>query len=131
MPATTAEDRTYAMLSHTGAILSLVLSLGGLGWVVPLFMWLLNRERRPFVAFHALQALLFNLLWMAIFGITAMVVLALCMLLIGLALLPLVFIVWLIPLIWSAVAAIKASAGEWYLLPGVGKFALAHTVVQR
>jgi uncharacterized Tic20 family protein len=59
-------DRNWAMLAHLTALLTFLIGLytGGVGVVaallVPLGMYLYFRERAPYVAFHALQATVFQ-----------------------------------------------------------------------
>jgi len=75
----------------------------------PLVMWLLRRDD-PYAAYHAKEALNFNISFM-IYG---MVSAFLIIFLIGLLLLPAVLITWFVLVI---VAATKASAGEHYRYP--------------
>src|SRR5687768_12738889 len=78
LPAPTGEQRTWAMLAHLLALPGLLTLFGWLTWVGPLVVWVCRRKDSPFVAFHALQSLLFQLAWIAIFlGLqAALVVLA-------------------------------------------------------
>ena len=63
----TSNERTWAVLAHASILLTFALGLssGGLAVIVaaliPLAIWLAFRDRSPFVAFHALQATLFQL----------------------------------------------------------------------
>ena len=63
--AATQSERNWAMLAHLTALLTVLVGLhsGGVGSVVallvPLGMYLYFRERSPYVAFHALQAITF------------------------------------------------------------------------
>jgi uncharacterized protein len=64
--ASTQSERNWAMLAHLTALLTLLVGLhsGGVGSVVallvPLGIYLYFRERSPYVAFHALQATVFQ-----------------------------------------------------------------------
>jgi uncharacterized Tic20 family protein len=64
--AATQSERNWAMLAHLTALLTVLVGLhsGGVGSVVallvPLGMYLYFRERSPYVAFHALQATVFQ-----------------------------------------------------------------------
>ena len=64
--ASTQSERNWAMLAHLTALLTVLVGLhsGGVGSVVallvPLGMYLYFRERSPYVAFHALQATVFQ-----------------------------------------------------------------------
>lgn len=120
----TSDERTWAMLAHLGALAGLVLSLGALGWVVPLVIWLLYRNRSPFVAFHALEELLFQIAWFVILAIGWIVTGILTLLIVGLLLIPVMIVLYFVPIVWSIVAAVRALGGEWYAYPVVGRWAL-------
>jgi uncharacterized Tic20 family protein len=119
-----SDDRTWGMLSHLGAVAGIVLGVGTIGWLAPLVIWLVYRERSPFVGFHALQELFFQLAWLAILAVGWGITLILMMLLVGFLLLPVMGILHLVPIIWAVIAAIKANNGEWYEYPLVGRWAL-------
>jgi uncharacterized Tic20 family protein len=65
-PTETANERTWAALAHASILLTFVLgvSTGGLAAIlaafVPLVIWLYFRDRSRFVAFHAMQATVFQ-----------------------------------------------------------------------
>src|SRR5687767_7779847 len=50
----TPDDRTWAMLAHLSPIV-------GLGFIGPLVVWLIYKDKSPFVADQAKEALNFNL----------------------------------------------------------------------
>jgi uncharacterized Tic20 family protein len=114
----TSEERTWAMLAHLSALLGYVVVLGQ--YIAPLVIYLVYRERSRFVAFHALQALYFQLalllLWIVVFVAT----LVTCGLGAIFAVVPIV-----LNLVFVLVAAIRANSGEWYELPIVGSMARA------
>lgn len=102
----TGDERNLAALSHISAF---VMFLGIPAVVGPFIAWLLKRDD-PFVGYHAREALNFNISFM-IYGIAAAISI---ILLIGLILLPIVFVTWFV---LTIVAAVKASAGEYYEYP--------------
>ena len=114
----TSDERTWAMLAHLGAVAGLVLGVGTVGWLAPLVIWLMYKDKSPFVAFHALEELFFQIAWVVIMIVAAIILTMTC---VGILLLPLV---GLVPLIWSVIAAVKANNGEWYSYPVVGEMAL-------
>lgn len=63
-------DRTPAALAHASSLIAMVISAGWLSFVGPLVMWLLYKERSPFVRQAAAGSFNFNLgLWvMSIVG---------------------------------------------------------------
>jgi uncharacterized membrane protein len=101
LPVPSDDDKTSAMLAH---LLSIVLLGASMGWLAPLIFYLTKKDTSPFVKFHALQGLYFQL-------VTIPLALATC----G---------VWLIAAIVVEVMwCIKAKDGEWKLIPVVGKWA--------
>jgi len=102
MHGVTKNDETYATIMHLGGFF--------VSFIVPLIMWLLKKDESQFIDFHGRQAL--NLqLSMLIYGIVSFILL---FVLIGIILLPIVFI---LDVIFSIVAAIKAYNGEYYRIP--------------
>src|SRR5262249_59728087 len=116
-------DRTTAMLAHLLGAAGYLLSVGVLSWLGPLLIYLLKREQSRFVAFHALQSLAFQLGWIAIIAIGWWVTHVLMWVLIGFLLLPIMALLFLVPLIWSVYAGIQASNGLWYEYPVAGAWA--------
>jgi len=105
----TSNERIWAALAHASVLLTFILgvSTGGLavilGALVPLIIWLAFRDRSRFVAFHAMQASVFQLAsvvaWvgLAIVGVavlipTWIVTALLLVVLIGFLLLPLALV---------------------------------------
>jgi uncharacterized Tic20 family protein len=108
----TANERTWAALAHASVLLTFALgvSTGGLAVVVaalvPLGIWLAFRDRSRFVAFHAMQATVFQLaslvVWIGLLAaglvilIPAWIVTAiLLVVLVGLLLLPVALVLTL------------------------------------
>lgn len=104
-----ADDRNLGVLAHVGALGGYLLF--GCGQIlVPLALWLYYRQRSPFIAGQACEALNFHLnmmFWLFISGLLTVV-------LIGyLGLVVLFFLI----VITSILAAAKASQGEYYRYP--------------
>ncbi len=105
-PQIPAEARNWATLSHLSAFL---MFLGIPALVGPLVAWLIKRDD-PYVEYHAKEALNFNISFLIYGAVAGVLILAL----VGLLLLPIVFVTWFILAIR---ASIKASAGEYYRYP--------------
>jgi len=84
-PATSDDERAWAAIAHASALVTVlfgVLTGGALclvGPIVPLVIWLVFREKSKFVAYHALQATIFQALVViltAVIGILGLVVVA-------------------------------------------------------
>lgn len=106
------EVRNWALAAHLSAFAGAWMALAFLG---PLVVWLMKRHDHPFVATHAREALNFNLsvLLYAIVGFV------LIFMLVGFLLLPLIGLMWLV---FTVVAAIRASNGEPYRYPFTIRF---------
>jgi uncharacterized Tic20 family protein len=131
--STTPDERTFAMLAH-------LLQLFG-GFIAPLVIYIVKRESR-FVAFHAIQALV----WQVAYFVIAMMGMAMWFMLIfdTVALhsnsgpskgppvaiflfFPLIWLFfaggWIVTLILSVVYGIKANQGQWAMYPIIGRWA--------
>jgi uncharacterized protein len=105
----TESERTWGMLGHLSALLGLALPC--LGCVLgPFAVWLARRDQSAFVAEHAREALNFNITVV----IAAVGCALLMMVFVGFILGTALFIVWLV---FTLIAAIKASQGETYRYP--------------
>jgi uncharacterized Tic20 family protein len=82
-----------------------------LGCIIgPLVVWLARRDSSAFVAEHAREALNFNITVV----LAALVCMALMLVFVGFILGTALFVVWLV---FTLIAAIKASEGEHYRYP--------------
>lgn len=105
--ATVASDaKGWAALAHLSAF---GMFLGVPSLVGPFLVWLFKRDD-PYVDQQAKEALNFNISFL-IYGIASMLMI---ILLVGILLLPIVFVTWFVLVI---LAAVKASAGEDYRYP--------------
>ena len=106
-PLSPQDEKTWATLVH---IAPFVAAFVGIPFLGPLIVFLLLKDRGPFVRFHAAQALNFQIiitigLW--VFGLLSFV-------LIGIPFFIATCIAWVV---LSIVAAVKANNGEWYRYP--------------
>jgi uncharacterized Tic20 family protein len=106
-PLSPQDEKTWATLVH---IAPFVAAFVGIPFLGPLIVFLLLKDRGPFVRFHAAQALNFQIiitiaLW--VFGLLSFV-------LIGIPFFIATCIAWVA---LSIVAAVKANQGEWYRYP--------------
>jgi len=60
-PLTPAEERTWSLLAHLTVLLNLV--TGFAGPIAALVIYLIYKDRSRKVAYHALQAMIFQLIW--------------------------------------------------------------------
>ena len=106
-PMSPQDEKTWATLVHIAPFAAAFVGIPFLG---PLIVFLLLKDRGPFVRFHAAQALNFQIiitiaLW--VFGLLSFV-------LIGIPFFIATCIAWVA---LSIVAAVKANQGEWYRYP--------------
>jgi uncharacterized Tic20 family protein len=102
--AASQEDRTLAMLTHLSGII--------LGFIVPLIIWLMNKDRadKAWLNDQAKEALNFQIT--ILIGYVAGMVLTI--ILIG----PLISLAaWVLSLIFSIIAGLKANEGVSYRYP--------------
>jgi len=99
-----SEDRNLAMLTHLSGIL--------LGFIVPLIIWLMNKDKadKAWLNEQAKEALNFQI--MIAIAYVACVVLAI--IIIGGLLMP---VVWLVNLIFCIIAGVAVNKGESYRYP--------------
>ncbi len=116
-PLSPSDERSWAMLAHLSVLLNLITGFGGL--VASLVIYLLFKDRSRYVAYHSLQALVFQLIWWsgsgALAGIAWVVSSALSVVLVGLLLMPLAFLISLLPVaavVYGVIGAIQTSQGQ-------------------
>jgi uncharacterized Tic20 family protein len=112
------DEQMWSVIAHL-SMLANVITLGVpiVGPFITLFIWLALRDRSQRVAFHALQSLWYQLAWLAILIIGWFLAMILVIVLIGLLLLPVVFVIPLVPTIHMGYAAYKVSQGVDYRYP--------------
>ena len=105
------------MLAHLSILLNLF--TGFLGPVVALVIYLVYKDRSPYVKFQAMQAFVFQLVFFigagALAAIAWVISLSLSVFLVGCCLIPFAFLVSLIPmaaLIYGVIGAIQTSQGD-------------------
>jgi hypothetical protein len=110
-PTISGDAKGWAAMSHLSAF---AMFLGVPSLVGPFAIWLFKRDN-AYVDEQAKEALNFNISFL-IYGVASAL---LIILLVGLLLLPIVFVTWFVLVI---VAAVKASAGEDYRYPLTVRF---------
>jgi len=114
-----ADQRQWAMFAHLSAIAGAVLTSGIGGWgtfLGPLIIWLVKKDRMPFVDDQAKEALNFNITVAIVFF--ALWVLVFVTLGIGLLIaIPAWFVIGIAWLVFTIIAAIKANDGVTYRYP--------------
>lgn len=116
-PLTPSEERTWAMLAHLSILLNLVTGL--LGLVGALVVYLIYQNRSRYVAYHALQSLIFQLIvWLGggiLTGVTWAITGVLSAVLVGLLCIPFALLITAIPVagvVYGIVGGIQCSQGQ-------------------
>src|SRR5699024_9728322 len=112
---TPAEERNLGMLSHLVPAILLPLSVGTLGFVRSLVIFLLYKDRGPFVRQHAANSLNVQIITAILLVLSTL----LMFVLIGFLFYPIVIVV---AVIIHIVGAVKANNGEWWTPPLTPQF---------
>jgi uncharacterized protein len=123
-----SDERTWAMVAHLSMLLNLV--TGFLGPVAALVIYLVYRDRSRYVAFHAMQSLLWQLVgWVGagiLAGLAWTISGVLAAVLIGCLLMPLALVLSFLPLaavVYSIIGAIQTNQGQDFRYWLVGDWA--------
>lgn len=118
-PISDSDSRLWAMFSQLSVVIGHLLSWGFLGWLGPLIIFLVYKDRDRFVRFNAAEALngaiavvIAQVVLAVVLGIFGVVTLGF-----GFALFPLVGVPALLQLIFSIIGAVKANQGQWWNYP--------------
>jgi uncharacterized Tic20 family protein len=109
------EERTWATLSHVVPAVALPLSAGTLGFVASLVVYLLYKDRGPFVRAHAANSLNVQIMTLIYLAISAVLFLVF----IGFLLYPLVIVV---AIVYHVIGALRANDGQWWTPPFTPRF---------
>lgn len=118
----TQEERSLATVSHGISAGAMVLSVGMLGWLVPLIIFYTKRDSSKFIAFHALQSVYLHF-GMFLAGLAALVITKVTFGLAGLVLWIPMLLLGILAIAFEVMAAIRANEGKWYGIPVAGQFA--------
>lgn len=114
---TQADDKLWASLAHFGGALGAFLGAGTAGWIAPLVIYLVFKDRGPFTRQEAKEALNFQLtvtiyvVGLYILGTILLIVL------VGALLYPLALIVGVLGIIFGIIAGVKVNGGQAYRYP--------------
>lgn len=103
----TTEQKILAILCHLGYLIGAVSLI-----IVPLIIFFWKKDD-PFVRDHAKQALVAQ----TVLAVLGLVVSVLCIILIGLLLVPVLAVVYILFLICAFIGAYRAFNGEYYRYP--------------
>ncbi len=115
--ALTSEVRGWGLAAHLSAFVGAWVALAFLG---PLVVWLVGRERHPFIDHHAKEALNFNLTFLLIGVVGGLIAFFGAVVTLGLGLVvivPAAIILGLAWIIFPIIAAVRAWDGQGYRYP--------------
>ena len=114
-PMTPDQERNWATLSHVVPLIAMVVSAGTLGFVGSLIIYLMYKDRGPFVRQHSANSLNIQI----ITGIVLIISIPLMFVLVG-------FLTYGLALVFAFIvhilAAVKANDGQWYTPPMTPSF---------
>ena len=118
-PMSPTDERTWGTIAHGGTLAATILSGGTLGFVCALVIYLLYKDRGPFVHHHSANALNVQ-----IFGAILVIGgIILTVTVIGAIIgIPMIIVGGLYVLIVHLIGAIKANNGEWWNPPMTPQF---------
>ncbi len=109
------QERTMGAVAHGAPLVAMVLSAGLLGFVGSLVIYLMYKDRGPFVRAHAANSLNVQIMT----GIVLLISLPLMLVLIGFVTYPLALV---FAFVLHVLGAVKAHNGEWWNPPMTPKF---------
>lgn len=111
----TSEERTVGMVAHVVPLAATVLSAGTLGFLGSLVVFLLYKDRGPFVRHNAANSLNIQIMT----GIVLLISIPLMLVLVG-------FVTFALALVFAvvlhAIGAVNAARGEWWTPPMTPRF---------
>ena len=118
---TPGDERTWGMLAHLSTLLNLVTGFGGP--IAALIIYIIYKDRSRFVAYHSLQAMVFQLIWWfgggviiglmwAVVGLSSAFLIGIPLIPLAACLTPLVALLPLGALIYGIIGAVQTNQGQ-------------------
>jgi uncharacterized protein len=115
------DERTWGMMAHLSTLLNLVTGFGGL--IAALAIYLVYKDRSRLVAYHALQAMIFQLIWWfgggvliglmwTIVGLLSAILVGIVLIPVALCLTPVFLLLPLGALVYGVIGAVQTSQGQ-------------------
>lgn len=111
----TAEERQWAMIVHLVALSALISGIGAI--LGPLIVWLIKKDSSAFVDDQGKEALNFNITTAIVFTALTVLGTVLLVVLVGVLFYLAAFVVGVVWLVLTIVAALKANEGVAYRYP--------------
>ncbi|SOD91877.1 DUF4870 domain-containing protein [Spirosoma fluviale] len=107
-PMSESDVRMWAMLTHLSTLTGLFTGVGFI--IAPIIIWQIQKDKSAYIDYHGKEAVNFQIT----IALATAVSFLLMFVLIGFVLIWIVGIVWLV---FTIIAAIKANNGEYYRYP--------------
>ncbi|MBC2934143.1 DUF4870 domain-containing protein [Nocardioides sp. zg-1228] len=119
------DERTWGAISHAGAVVAMVCSAGFLGFLASIAVYVVHKDRGPFVRAHAANSINVQIsmfIWLLVAGVIY-VVLGVITLGIGFVVfLPVFAVPFVVAAVLHVIGAVKAYNGEWWNPPFTPQF---------
>ncbi|MCA5894877.1 DUF4870 domain-containing protein [Isoptericola sp. NEAU-Y5] len=109
-PLAPADERMWAIVAHLGAPVGALVSAGVLGFLAPLVVWLVLRERSAYVADQAKEALNFQITLLIGYVVSIVLMFVVIGFFTATA-------IWVMSIVFGILAAVAANRHEWYRYP--------------
>ena len=111
-PTTESDTKLWAMFAQLSAIVGYVIGAGFLGWLGPLIIFLVYKDRNRFVRYIAAEALIVEIALAIVFTIITVITFGF-----GSVLFALIGVPALVHVVFAIIGAVKAYQGEWWNYP--------------
>ena len=110
-----AQERQWGMIAHLAPLVAMVFSAGTLGFVGSIVIYIMYKDKGPFVRAHAANSVNVQIMT----AIVLLLSLPLMLLLIGFITFPLAI---LVAFVFHIIGAMKANSGQWWQPPLTPRF---------
>ncbi|CCH51670.1 hypothetical protein BN8_00612 [Fibrisoma limi BUZ 3] len=107
-PLSDSDARMWAMLTHLSALPGSFFVIGAV--VAPIVIWQIQKDKSAYVDYHGKEAVNFQITMAIAFAVSFL----LMFVLVG------IFLIWVVGIVWlvlTIIAAVKANNGEYYRYP--------------
>jgi uncharacterized Tic20 family protein len=114
------DERTWGAISHAGAVVAMIFSAGFLGFLASIAVYVINKDRGPFVRAHAANSINIQItmfIWLVVLGILTIPIAILTLGLGLVVMLPALAAAFVVAGILHVIGAVKAYNGEWWSPP--------------
>ena len=114
------DERTWGAISHAGAVVAMICSAGFLGFLASVAVYVVHKDRGPFVRAHAANSLNIQItmfIWLVVLGILTIPVAILTLGLGLVVMVPALAAAFVVAGILHVIGAVKAYNGEWWSPP--------------